>query len=135
MLKKRLMINIGTALGPVTVVLLDTLFVGAETSNALVNSFRSSGATPFIAWTVALFMGHWFHPVDGLQPGFGHVGWPWNYVVFLVLTVFAGLLSFWIIDAAAVSNWFPTLMVVLGYATGAIFWPVGLTREVEAETA
>lgn len=120
------MTQLGVALGPVTVVLLDTMFVGAQTDNELVNAFRTSGATPFIAWVVALFVGHWFHPVDSLQPGFGKIGFPWNYIIFGVLTAVVGCLSFWWLDAAKISDWFPMLMVFLGYATGAIFWPVGL---------
>lgn len=124
MLSKRLMTHIGVALGPVTVVLLDTLFVGPGTSNPLVEAMRSSGATPFLAWVVALFVGHWFHPVDGLQPVFGAVKPPWNYVVFGTLTVIVGILSFAVIDTQATSDWLPFLMVLLGFAAGAILWPV-----------
>ena len=133
MLHKKLMINIGVAIGPITVVLMDTLFVGAATSNDLVNAFRTSGATPFIAWVVSLFVGHWFHPLDSLKPGFGKIGFPWNYIIFGLLTVVVGLLSFWLINTSKVSDWFPMLMVFLGYATGAIFWPVGLEREGAAQ--
>ena len=126
MLTQKFMINFGVGMAPVTVVLMDVLFVGGETSNELVNGFRSSGATPFIAWVVAVFMGHWFHPVDSLKPGFGHIASPWYYVVLLGVMIVVGLLSFWLIDASKVSGWFPMLMVFVGYATGAIFWPVGL---------
>ncbi len=90
--------------------------------------------TTYYSGALAVKMAHWFHPVDDLQPGFGHVGGPRSYAVFLVLTVLAALLNFWIIDAATVSNGFPSLMVVLGYATGATFWPVGLAQGVTAET-
>jgi len=130
MLKVKIMIYIGVGMGPLTVVLMDILFVGADTSNELVNSFRNSGTTPFTAWVVALFMGHWFHPVDSLKPGFGKIGAPWNYIIFGTLTVLVGLLCYLIIDTSKVSDWFPMLMVLLGFATGVIFWPVGLRPEL-----
>lgn len=124
MLSKRLMTQIGVALAPITVVLLDTVLVGPNSTNELVAGIRSAGATPFIAWVVAIFMGHWFHPVDGLKPGFGLTPSPWNYVIFGVLTVIVGVLCFAVIDTAAVSDWLPVTMVVLGFIAGAIFWPV-----------
>ena len=128
MLSKQFMTHFGVGLAPITIVLLDTLFVGPGSGNALVDAFRSSGATPFIAWTVALFVGHWFHPVDSLKPGFGVVGFPWNYIIFGTLTLLVAVLSFWVIDTDATSDWLPLAMVLLGYAVGAIFWPVGLER-------
>lgn len=121
MLTQRLMIQIGVAMAPVTVVLLDVLLVGPDSGNELVRTFRSTGATPFIAWTVALFMGHWFHPVDGLKP---LIPEPWNYVVFGGLTVIIGLLGFFVIDTSAFSDWLPALMVVLGFGAGSLLWPV-----------
>lgn len=124
MLSKKFMVNLGVGMGPVAVVLMDTLFVGAETSNELVNTFRTSSATPFIAWTVALFVGHWFHPIDDLKPGFGYTGFPWNYIIFGGLTLLIAVLSFWVIDVSAVSDWLPMLMVCFGFTIGAIFWPV-----------
>jgi hypothetical protein len=124
MLSKRLMTHIGVAMAPVTVVLLDTLFVGPATSNQLVEGLRSSGATPFLAWVVALFVGHWFHPVDGLQPGFGWLKAPWNYVIFAGLTALVAVLCFAVIDAGRVSDWLPTVMVLAGFAAGSILWPV-----------
>jgi hypothetical protein len=126
MLSKRLMTHLGVAMGPVAVVILDTVFVGPGTSNELVRGIRSSGATPFIAWTVALFMGHWFHPVDRLKPGLGLIPFPWNYVIFAVLTALVGVLSFAVIDTRSVSDWFPAAMVVAGFAAGSILWPVEL---------
>ncbi|TDT44202.1 hypothetical protein DES49_0302 [Halospina denitrificans] len=121
MLKQRLMIQIGIAMAPITVVLLDVLLVGPDSGNELVQTIRSTGATPFIAWTVALFMGHWFHPVDGLKPV---VPEPWNYALFGGLTLLIGILGFWVIDADVFSDWLPTLMVVLGFGAGSLLWPV-----------
>lgn len=123
-LSKRTMTVIGVGLGPVTVALLDVIFVGPETSNELVSAFRDSEAMPFLAWTVALFVGHWFHPVDNLKPFFGLLSSPWNYVVFGLLTVLVAVLSFFVIDTAAVSDWLPFVMALLGFAVGSIFWPV-----------
>lgn len=125
MLSKRFMTQFGVGLAPVTVVLLDVLFVGPGAGNPLVDAFRSSAATPFIAWTVALFVGHWFHPVDELQPGFGVICFPWNYATFGLLTVAVAGISFGIDSIGAASDWLPLVMVLAGYTAGAIFWPVG----------
>lgn len=124
MLTKKFMIQFGVALGPVTVVLLDAILVSGNSSNELVRAFRSSGATPFVAWTVALFMGHWFHPVEGMKPGFGYLPFPWNYVIFAGLTVLVAVLSFAVINTAAVAGWLPALMVMLGFVSGWLLWPV-----------
>lgn len=128
MLSKQFMTHFGVGMAPIAVVLLDVIFVGPGSGNELVDAMRSSGATPFIAWVVALFVGHWFHPVDELKPGFGVIGFPWNYIIFGGLTLLVGILSFLVIPTGSVSGWFPFVMVFAGYATGAIFWPVGLQR-------
>lgn len=124
MLTKKFMLQFGIALGPITVVLLDTLFVGPDSSNGLVNAMRGSGATASFGLIVALFVGHWFHPVDGLKPGFGLLKSPWNYVVFGPITIVMVVLCLTVIPTASISDWFPMLMVFLGFALGAIFWPV-----------
>lgn len=124
MLSKKFMVQFGVALGPVTVVLMDTIMVSGASSNELVSAFRGSAATLFIAWTVALFMGHWFHPVDGMKPGFGHLSFPWNYVIFAGLTALVAVLSFAVINTAAVAGWLPALMVLLGFVAGWLLWPV-----------
>lgn len=124
MLSKKFMIQFGVALGPITVVLMDAILVSETTTNDLVNAIRSSNATPFIAWTVALFMGHWFHPFEGMKPGFGYLTFPWNYVIFAGLTVLVAILSFAIIDTASVAGWLPALMVLLGFIAGWLLWPV-----------
>lgn len=125
MLTKKTMTIIGVALAPVTVVILDTLFVGPGSSNELVEAIRSSGATAFVAWTVALFVGHWFHPGDDLEPLFGLLESPWNYVVFGGLTLVLGvlLLPGWI-DVAGASDWLPATLAAAGFGVGSILWPV-----------
>ncbi len=82
--------------------------------------------TTYYPGALAVKMGHWFHPVDDLQPGLGHVGGPRSHAVFPVLTVLAALLDFWSIDAATVSNGFPSLMVVLGMPRVLYFLACGI---------
>lgn len=121
MLTKRLMIQLGVGFAPVTVVLLDSVFVGPASGSDLVEAVRSSGATPWIAWIVALFMGHWFHPVEGLSPV---VPEPWNYVVFGSLTVIFGIIFLAVPGVGNASDWLPMLMVLLGFGAGSVLWPV-----------
>lgn len=124
MLSKKFMTQFGVAMGPVTVVLMDVILVSGTTANDLINAIRGSNATPFIAWTIALFMGHWFHPIEGMKPGFGYVPFPWNYIIFAGLTALVAVLSFAVIDTAAVAGWLPALMVLLGFIAGWLLWPV-----------
>lgn len=49
MLSKKFMVQFGVALGPVTVVMMDTIMVSGTSSNELVSAFRGSAATLFIA--------------------------------------------------------------------------------------
>lgn len=121
MLTQRLMIQIGVAMAPITVVLLDALLVGPDSGNELVQAVRSTGVTPFIAWTVGLFMGHWFHPGDSLDPLLPS---PCNYLAFGALTVGIALAAFLWDGVGAFSDWLPTLMVVLGFGAGSLLWPV-----------
>lgn len=124
-LSKRTMTFIGVALGPVTLVILDLIFVGPEAPSEIVVGIRDSRWTAFIAYVVANFVGHWFHPIDDMQPLFG-IPSPWNMVVdFAITGVWAVVFAVGIIPTAEISGWFPMVMAILGYVVGWLIWPVG----------
>lgn len=124
MLTPRTMTVVGVAMAPLTVVVLDVLLVGPESSSEIVRAIRSSGGTAFVAWTVGLFVGHWFHPGEASEPMLGLPGPPWNYALFGGLTLLVGLFTLVVVDAGSASDWLPTTLAVAGFGVGSLLWPV-----------
>lgn len=71
-----------------------------------------------VPWAFGVLIGHWFHPVDGLDPLFGRRG-TW---VLIGLSVALFIAS--IVFRNQRSLWQPWIWAVAGAIAGSLLWPV-----------
>lgn len=78
---------------------------------------ESTVDSTFYPWALAVYMGRWFHPVDGLQSPLG----VWGPVV-LMATTWGIVVLGDILRRRGKHPW-PWLVVALGFGVGILTWP------------
>lgn len=73
--------------------------------------------TTFYPWGLAVYMGRWFHPVEGLHSPLGIWG-----VIVLMITTWGMVVLGDVLRRKGKRLW-PWLVVTLGYAVGVLAWP------------
>ncbi len=74
--------------------------------------------TAVVPWALGVLHGHWFHPIDGLDPLFGARS-TWV-LIGLSLAVLVGRVVLRNLDGL----WRPWLWAALGALAGTLLWPV-----------
>lgn len=73
--------------------------------------------TTFYPWALAVYLGRWFHPVDGLQSPLG----VWGPILLMASTW--GIIVLGDILARRGKRIWPWLVVAVGYGIGILTWP------------
>ncbi|HDP90194.1 MAG TPA: hypothetical protein ENN42_09650 [Thioalkalivibrio sp.] len=71
----------------------------------------------FYPWALSVYMGRWFHPVDGLESPLGLFG------PVLLMALTWGIIVLGDVLRKKGKRIWPWLIVALGFATGIITWP------------
>ena len=80
---------------------------------------RWAVATPLIPWIYGVLGGHFYHPIENLEPILSKPG---NIELLVWLTILVGMVGLGLLRAGnPVSPW---VGVVPGFVVGALLWPV-----------
>lgn len=77
----------------------------------------STVETTFYPWALAVYMGRWFHPIDGLSSPLG----VWGPIVLMVATW--GMIVLGDVLRRRHKRIWPWLVVALGFVVGMLTWP------------